>query len=365
MHLNILGTRGIPAGHGGFETFAEKLALYLVSKGHSVTVYCQDDNGSGDIWTDEWNGIERIFYSPKASGPLSTILFDFVATKNVLKKGGVDLVLGYNTAIFILMQRISNRKVFINMDGIEWRRDKWSLPAKAWFFVNELIGANFGSVIIADHPSIALHTKKRSFKKPIVIPYGADLIESSSSEILIKLGLEKNKYFVTIARIEPENSILELVRAFSGLKSDFKLVVLGKFETENSYHAQVRASAGENVLFPGPIYDASSVASLRLNSAAYLHGHTVGGTNPSLVEAMGAGCVVLAHDNEFNKWVTGSAQLYFRNELEAAEQLSLMISDDFDSAKLRARSKERFLESFTWTTVLEQYEKTLLSTDLS
>lgn len=364
LHVNILGTRGIPAQHGGFETFAEKLSLYLVKKGCSVTVYCQDEKSNDGMRTDNWNGIERVFFSPKASGPLGTIEFDFLATKHVLKKRGVDLVLGYNTAFLLIMQRMFGRKVCINMDGIEWKRDKWSFVAKVWFFINEIVGANLGSVIIADHPEISKHTRKRTFKKPIVIPYGAQEVSAPKLDILNKLCLKKGKYFISIARIEPENSVLELLKAFlsfSEMRRDFKLVVLGKLDEANSYHREIKNLASENVVFPGAVYDSDAVAALRYYSRAYLHGHRVGGTNPSLVEALGASCAVLAHNNRFNRWVTDNNQLYFDNVEQASDQLKLLASNEDVYSELRRGAYLSFTEKFTWEKILDSYYETLVS----
>ncbi len=172
--LNILGTRGVPAQHGGFETFAEHLALYLVDKGWRVRVYCQHENDEQPLSqngvNDNWRGIERVHVGTRQSGPIGTIEFDLKCVVDVIRRDGVDLVLGYNTALLNIIQRLRGRTVFMNMDGIEWRRDKWSFPAKAWLLCNELIGANISSIAIADNPHIAKHIGARSFRKPTMIP---------------------------------------------------------------------------------------------------------------------------------------------------------------------------------------------------
>ena len=166
---------------------------------------------------------------------------------------------------------------------------------------------------------------------------------------------------LVIARPEPENSILEIVRAFSKSKRGHMLVVLGDYQRhKNKYHSAVLDSASDEVVFPGAIYDSVTVEALRFNAIAYIHGHTVGGSNPSLIEAMGAGQPVLAHDNKFNRWVAGEGALYFSDEYECSSQLSVLLNDQERLKQMSIASKRRFKDEFTWTHVLDQYEKLLL-----
>lgn len=361
MHLNIIGTRGVPAAHGGFETFADHLSSYLVNKGWSVNVYCQDDDGIfSDGTQDEWRGVTRTHFTANRSGPAGTIEFDFKCIKHVLKQPGIDLVLGYNTAIFCLLERIKGRRILMNMDGIEWKRSKWGLIPKVWFFLNELIGANLAHTPIADHPEIAKHVQARCFSKPVMIPYGSDVITEGSEDILVDLGLVRDQYLVSIARVEPENSILELVQGARALPDGFKMVVLGKFDPSNAYHNAVKQAGTENVIFPGAIYDPMKVQSLRFFARAYLHGHQVGGTNPSLVEALGAGNPVIAHDNRFNRWTAGEDQLFFSDGADAEVAINEVCLNDARAALARKAALVRHAEQFRWEDVLSTYESALL-----
>ncbi len=359
MHINILGIRGIPAAHGGFETFAARLAPYLRDHGHSVTVYCQEDDGEAGPWVDTWEGIERVHFRPNRGGPTGTMEFDLASVRHVLRKPGIDLVLGYNTAVFNILERLKGRKVVMNMDGIEWKRAKWSLPARIWFFLNEVAGANLCNVAVADHPEIARHVGRRSFKTPVMIPYGSDRIETASEEPVRALGVTPGRYLISIARIEPENSILEMVRGFSALETDAHCVVLGRFDPDNAYHREVQAAAGPQVVFPGAIYDPAAVAALRYHARAYLHGHQVGGTNPSLVEALGAGNAVIAHDNRFNRWVAGDGHLYFTGEDGARATMSEILKDDAVMQRAQAAARQRHAEAFEWEMILSAYGKVL------
>ncbi|SOB97660.1 glycosyltransferase involved in cell wall bisynthesis [Rhodobacter sp. JA431] len=361
MHLNIIGTRGVPAAHGGFETFADHLSRYLVKKGWSVNVYCQDDDGVfSDGEQDMWEGVKRTHFQAKRSGPVGTMAFDLKCIKHVLKEPGIDLVLGYNTAIFCVFERFKGRRILMNMDGIEWKRSKWGIVPKVWFYLNELIGANIAHLPIADHPEIARHVRSRCIKNPVMIPYGSDEITSAPTECLKAHDLEPNRYFVSIARIEPENSILELVQGAKSLPDGFKMMVLGKFKQENAYHNAVKAAAGPAVVFPGAIYDPEIVQALRYHARAYLHGHQVGGTNPSLVEALGAGNAVLAHDNKFNRWTAGPEQFFFSTALDAAQHMIRMCQDSDAVQAAQRAARARHQAHFTWEHILGTYEEVLM-----
>ena len=358
--LIVLGIRGIPAQHGGFETFAEQLCLYLVKRGWDITVYCQED-GIGESYESQWNGIKRIHIPVANQGPLGTIIFDLKSVWHARKNKAVHLTLGYNTACFNILQRLYGITNVINMDGIEWKRQKWSGIGKAWFWLNERLGCWFGNHLIADHPRIKDHLATRvSSEKITMIPYGGLDVTKADENLLEHYGLIKNTYSIVIARPEPENSFLEIVTAFSAQAGKQKLVVLGTFTPDtNQYHKKVISAAGSNVIFPGAIYDADIVGALRYYARFYVHGHQVGGTNPSLVEGLGANCAVIAHDNHFNRWVAGDGAFYFSD----TEHLNAFLNDeylddDFVMNK-KGRAKEQFNSRFKWEDILAQYEDVL------
>ncbi|MBK5553037.1 MULTISPECIES: DUF1972 domain-containing protein [unclassified Pseudomonas] len=358
--LYILGIRGVPAQHGGFETFAEKLSLYLTAQGWQVFVYCQEE-GSGGITHSTWNDINRIHIPVTQGGASGTVVFDWKATRHATSQQGLFLTLGYNTAVFSLLQRLKGQTNIINMDGIEWRRDKWGVIAKTWFWLNERAGCWMGNHLVADHPKIKEHLATRVSESRItMIPYGGDEVSGADATLLARYAIEPGKFSVIIARPEPENSFLEMVRAFSSRPRNHKLVVLGNFQPNNTpYHKQVMAAGSAEVIFPGAIYETAVVQALRYYSRFYLHGHRVGGTNPSLVEALGAGCAVIAHDNPFNRWVTESAAAYFKDEAACAALFDQLLTDDSALEQMKAASAARFRQRFTWNQILLQYEKLL------
>lgn len=359
--LVILGIRGVPAAHGGFETFAEYLCKYLVKKDWNITVYCQED-GAGETYESEWEGVRRIHVPIKQAGPLGTIIFDLKSVWHARKNRTLHLTLGYNTACFNIVQRVMGITNVINMDGIEWKRQKWGKVAKTWFWLNEHLGCWFGNYLIADHPKIENHLATRvSRKKITMIPYGAKEALSADSAVLSEYKLENNKYAIVIARPEPENSLLEIVKAFSMRQRDVKLVVLGNYQPEeNNYHKQVLAAASNEVLFLGAIYDIDKVSALRFFSSFYIHGHQVGGTNPSLVESLGCGNAIIAHDNSFNRWVAGKGAVYFNSVSSADELITQLFENASMQLSLKEASRAIFRRQFQWDDVLAQYEQLLL-----
>jgi glycosyltransferase involved in cell wall biosynthesis len=360
MKLSILGIRGIPANHGGFETFAEKLALYLTERGWDITVYCQLE-GNGATYEDTWCGIRRVNIPVKQRGALGTIVFDWKSTLHAADEDSLKLTLGYNTASFSLLYRLKGRTNIFNMDGIEWKRKKWRLPEKLWLMLNEICGCYLGNHLIADHPGIKEHLETRvSGDKISVLLYGSHALEHHEHTILDRFGVEPGKYALVVARPEPENSILEIVRAFSQSDADMKMVVLGNYNPQhNDYHREVLDVASDSVIFPGAVYESDVINALRYHCKLYIHGHTVGGTNPSLVEALGAGSPVLAHDNQFNRWVVGDGGAYFSNEAECREQITELVQDNARLGVMSKKSISRHREEFTWSKVLEDYENLL------
>lgn len=357
----ILGIRGIPAKHGGFETFAEFLSRYLASKNWQVTVYCQE-SGECNFYQSSWEGVKRVHIPINNTGPIGTIIFDLRAILHSLRHDGVCLTLGYNTAIFNLLHRLKGKNNIFNMDGIEWKRQKWGVVAKCWFWLNERFGCWFGSHLVADHPYIADHLATRVSREKIsMIPYGGREILEADEQLLNDYDLEKNKYAILIARAEPENSILEIVKAFSEKKRGIKLVVLGNYKPEtNVYQHEIIKVASDEVIFPGAIYEQEKIGALRYFARVYVHGHQVGGTNPSLVEALGSGNAILAHDNKFNRWVAKDGAIYFSDIQTASDSFDRLFSDDELIEKLQKQSRRNFQANFQWDDILDQYEQLLL-----
>lgn len=358
--VRILGTHGVPANYGGFETAAENVAKFLVSRNWRVIVYCQGV-GSGPVVEDVWCGIERVIIPVAAEGWLGTTRFDFLSIAHASKFKDICLTFGYNTGIFNVWQRLKRIPNVINMDGIEWSRARWGIVRQAILYVNERISCSVGSHLIADHPEIERYLWTRAPRRKIsTITYGAHPIENPDESALLEFGLRRDTYLTLIARPIPENNILELVRGFSAEKRGVKLVILGKYDSSNdAYHREVLDAASDEVVFAGAIYEPDKVQALRYFSVGYLHGHTVGGTNPSLVEALAAGNPVIAHDNPYNRWVAQSAALYFSSSAEVSEMVKTILADSALRSRMSAAATARYKSEFTWEHVASQYEAVL------
>ena len=357
--LRILGTRGVPAAHGGFETFAEQLAHYLVGRGWRVVVYCHSD-GAGPHHEDFWQGIERVHIPVSRTGPAGTVVFDWLATRHAARHRDLCLTLGYNTGVFSALLRWRGVPNLINMDGIEWSRAKWGPGARAWLWASDWAACWLANHLVADHPAIKAHLMSRVGQRKVsTIPYGADAVGAAPEAPLHELGLVPGRFLTVIARPEPENSLLEIVKGFSQRPRGVQLAVLGRYDESHPYHRAVKAAAGPEVRFLGAVYDKAKLRSLRFHSLAYVHGHQVGGTNPSLVEALGAGNAVLAHDNPFNRWVAGEGAVYFKCADTLSAALDGLLANPARVSQLQSQASSRFAEEFTWPHVLGQYERLL------
>ena len=359
--VRILGTQGVPGNYGGFETAAENVALFLVSRGWEVIVYCQVDEGHG-IWQDEWQGMTRINIPVPDRSWKGTSRFDLISIKHACQYRDLCLTFGYNTAVFNTLQRVKGIPNVINMDGIEWSRARWGKAKQALLWSNERAACYVGNHLIADHPQINTYLRTRARATKITtITYGSATVVDAPTTTPEELGLVPGRYVTIVARPIPENSILELVQGFSQRPRGLKLPVLGGYDpVHDDYHAAVQAAASDEAVFLGPIFEPEKVQSLRFHSLAYLHGHTVGGTNPSLVEALGCGNPVIAHDNVYNRWVARDAARYFTTPADVSVALDALIESRELARTLGNNARARHSEEFTWEHVAGQYEELLL-----
>lgn len=353
--VRMLGTRGVPAAHGGFETAVENIGRRLLARGWNVVVYCQDDSAGARRREEHWQGFHLIHLPSRFRGAKGTMWFDLQATRDAARHRDPCLTFGYNTAAFTALLKARGIPNIINMDGLEWKRARWNRQQRAFLFVNERAACWLADRLIGDHPEISrrlVHIARP--EKVATIAYGAPAVTRASEEHLGRFGVAPGRYFILIARPVAENSILEVVRAFSAARRGVKLLLLGHYDRTDPYQRTVMEAAGSDVVFAGAVYDQSIVQSLRLHALAYVHGHTVGGTNPSLVEALGCGSPVIAHDNPFNRWVAGGAGLYFGNETDLAAILDRLV-DEPKLVEGLARQARVEHHRFTWDQIADQY----------
>ena len=355
MRLAILGTRGIPARYGGFETFAEKLAVGLCERGFEVTVFCESGGPSAP---ESFQGVKLRYVSAPCLGPLQTILYDLRCLWAARKGYDVVYMLGYGAAPFCLIPRLWGTEVWINPDGLEWARAKWGFVAKSYFRLMEWRALHAANRIIADAEAIATSLASRHGKLPscTVIPYGCEVIETPPpAEPLSQWNLVPEGYYLVVCRLEPENHVLEILQAFQRSPSNRQLIVVGNHLTETRYVAQLRALQDPRIRMIGTVYDQCKLTCLRYHSFAYIHGHSVGGTNPSLLEAMGCGNLIFAHDNPFNRETLGSCGFYFANAPALTQAIDRAEEEYTELGRLREASKSRARANYRWPDIISRY----------
>lgn len=360
--VRILGTHGVPAAYGGFETAAENVGRYLRDLGWNVIVYCQVP-GRGPTEVDEWNGMQRVMIREHRDGWLGTASFDLASIRHAMaahRHGDVWLIFGYNTGVFNVVPRLRGIPNVINMDGMEWTRKRWGVVKQGILLVNERFAGWVGNVLIADHPVIATYLRRHFGRRRVqTITYGAHEVREAPRGAVESFGLTPGNYGIVVCRPIPENSVLEIVRAWSRERRGMPLVVVGPFGDEDPYHVAVKAAASDEVVFPGAVFEPERIQALRFHAALYLHGHTVGGTNPSLVEAMAAGNAVIAHDNAYNTWVAGPENAYFSGADDLADLLGTVLDDPARRRTMGEASRARYRDEFTWTRIGGEYERAL------
>jgi glycosyltransferase involved in cell wall biosynthesis len=352
LKLAILGTRGVPPRYGGFETFAAELSRRLVQRGHHVTVYCREPNGT-------WDGVQRIVLPAIRHKYLETVSHSLLSALDALRRD-FDAVLLCNAANAFVLPLLRARRipVAINVDGIERRRRKWNVLGRAVYAIGETLSVLFADRVVADAEVIASYYRRAHGIEPVMIPYGAEFPDETDSAVLQKLQIEPGNFLLYVSRFEPENNPVEVVRAYEKLPGAPPLVMVGSAAYARELDAELRRHAGPRILFPGAVYD-NDYRTLQRNALVYIQATEVGGTHPAMIEAMGSGGCVVALDTPENREVGGDAAGYFR--FDPAETLSGTLSEFLASAALRetirvaARARARAV--YSWERVTEEYER--------
>ena len=360
MKVGIIGTRGIPNHYGGFEQFAEYLSLGLINRGHSVSVY---NSHMHPYQESEWRGVRIIHkYDPENRlGTFGQFVYDLLCILDSRKrKFDVILQLGY-TSNSVWGNLLPNKSIIVtNMDGLEWKRSKYSKQVRQFLRWAEKRGVQTSDFLVADSKGIQDHLERTYGVSSEFIPYGATVFSNPQEMTLEKFGIRKYEYDMLIARMEPENNIEMILTGFSKSNVNREFVVIGNY-TNTAFGKDIfrKFSSDKRIRFLGPVYDIEALNNIRHFSNIYFHGHSVGGTNPSLLEAMACGCFISAHNNVFNRAILEYDAIYFESEEEIFEQVEQNIKLTFvnqignNVLKIEGR--------YSWEVVIDQYEKFLLS----
>jgi len=354
MRIALLGTRGIPARYGGFETFAEELSTRLAARGHQLTVYCRERFSGA-----QYRGV-RLQYLPTIRHKyFDTLAHTFFSTLHLLAHRA-DAVLYCNgaNAIFTFAPRLLGMPTALNVDGIERQRKKWNCLAKGWYHFSEWLATWCPNVVVTDAATIQRYYLERYGKQSAFIPYGADAEKVPGAATLARLGLEPERYFLYVSRMEPENHPLEVREAFEQVDTPLKLALIGDAPYARDYIQRVRATSDPRVIIPGAVYG-EGYRELGSHCFAYIHATEVGGTHPALIEAMGRAALVIYRDTPENREVAGDAGIPFRGgELAAKLRLALEMPEA-GRAALRRRAAERVRQHYSWDAVTDAYERLL------
>ena len=361
LRIAILGTRGIPAGYGGFETFAEQLALRLAARGHQITVYAEAQ-GRAPAADRCYQGVRVREQRRPYWGPASTLAYDCACLWDARQGHDLVYMLGYGAAWACWLPRLYGTPVWINVDGLEWARSKWRLPARLYLRLMEWLATRSATHLIADAQAIAERMRQRYPRGAACsfIAYGAEPPPQADPGRLIQWGLQPGGYLLLVARPEPENHVLEIIQGCLQHGGELPLVVVGQIDGHTAYQRRLQALAAQSptrVRLLGGVYDPRSLQSLRLHASGHVHGHSVGGTNPSLLEALACGNWVIAHDNPFNREVARQAADYFRTPEQLAQALTQRAQASPAQRQARAAlARQIITEHYTWEQITERYE---------
>jgi glycosyltransferase involved in cell wall biosynthesis len=356
LKIGILGSRGIPNAYGGFEECAQHLAEGLVKKGHEVFVY----NSSLHPYKEKtWRGVNIIHckdWEDKLDAA-GQFIYDLNCITDARKRSyDILLQLGYTSNSIWHWLWPKNSINIVNMDGLEWKRTQYSKLTRAFLKKAEALAAKNGDYLVADSPGIQQHILDSYQKTSVFIPYGAHLFTKPDASWLKQFHLLPDQYYLVVSRLEPENNIEMIIDGFLNSKSGYDLIIVGK---ENKFSkAWKQKYASEKIKFIGPIYDKTALNNLRYFSKLYFHGHSVGGTNPSLLEAMSCQCNIVAHNNIFNKAILENNAIYFSKR----EDVTAMFDTPSYAASTSCKQTnlKKIIETYNWEKIVDAYEALML-----
>lgn len=366
MKIAFISTRGIPNNYGGFEQFAEYISVGLAQRGHEVVVYSPK---FPPYQEDTYKGVRlKHIYSPETwmGSSVGSFFYDFASLCDALKKEDFDIIYeaGYTSIIpaYIWFNvRKRKRPIFTtNMDGLENKRSKFSPMVRRFLDWEEKMAVKYSHYLIADNMGIHDYYKEKYDKESKFLAYGADIHDDFNADYLKEFGLQPEEYYILIARLEPENNIVMAIEGYLHSKENGRrpLIVVGKTNTPHGKELVEKYGNEKNVRFVGGIYDFKKLDSVRHFSKAYFHGHSVGGTNPSLLEAMAAGCFIFAHDNIFNRAVLEENAFYYPSADKVAEYLN-RIDTMAEESKIQytANNIEVIRNEYSWEHLVDEHEK--------
>tara|TARA_R110002073_G_scaffold56835_15_gene144543 strand:- start:8572 stop:9657 length:1086 start_codon:yes stop_codon:yes gene_type:complete len=356
MKIAILGTRGIPNNHGGFEQFSESLSEYLVNKEHQVYVY---NSHNHPYQEKKWKGVNIIHkYDPEDKiGTVGQFIYDLNCISHSRKQGfDAILQLGYTSSSIWGWLLPKDSKIITNMDGLEWKRSKYKKLVRKFLKHAEKLAVKSSDYLISDSIGIKLYLKEEYNIHSEYIAYGAKVFDKPTKEVLGIYNVIANEYNMLIARLEPENNIETILEGVSKSSINYPFLVIGKHRTKYGEYLKKKFKEDKRINFLGGIYNQNHLNNLRYFSNLYFHGHSVGGTNPSLLEAMASNALIIADNNIFNKSILEEDAFFFENEKDI---INLITKNKNNYIDILRNNKEKIINKYDWNRINNQYEQYL------
>lgn len=357
MRIAILGTRGVPASYGGFETFAEQLSTRLVARGHDVTVYCRSHYVSPR--QIEYKGVRLRVLPTIKHKYLDTVVHSFLSSLDGAVAGRFDAALICNAAnaLFAPILRLSGTPVAINVDGLEHKRRKWNWMGRAYYLLSERLAVWLPNETVTDARVIQDYYLTRYNAPSTMIAYGADVERRTDRTAVRRWGVEPNRYVLYVSRLEPENNAAMVIEAFKRVRTPHKLLVVGDAPYAHEYIKDLRAEARRDrrIVFTGFVFG-DAYRALQQNAYCYVHATEVGGTHPALLEAMGYGNCVLTLATPENVEATGDAAIHYTDAKDLSAKLQRVLRDGAIVNQYRQRAQARVRERYDWEYVVDRYE---------
>lgn len=356
MRIAILGTRGVPANYGGFETFAEKISERLVKRGHEVTVYGR--SSYVNIKEKTYNGVNLVVLPTISHKYLDTPAHTFLSSVHAcFQKYDILLFCNSANAFCTFLPRVFGHRIALNVDGLEWKRAKWNAFGSAVYRFSEMLSCILPHKVVTDAGPVQDYYLQRFGKSSRLIPYGAPAERVESRSVLDQFNLKTNEYILYVSRLEPENNAHVVIKAFESVKTDKKLVIVGDAPYSTDYIRDLKSTSDDRIIFTGYVFG-SGYREFLSNAYAYVQATEVGGTHPALVEAMGHGNCVLANDVPEHREVVDETGLYF--DAEKPETLVSLFEEILKNAELvkdcQNRAQQRVRENYSWEQVTNDYE---------
>ena len=357
----MIGTRGVPAKYGGFETAVEEVGRRLVARGHAVTVYCRATAGPQP---SEHLGMKLVHLPAVRKKSLETLSHTAVSAAHALLSERQDVALVFNAANapFLPLLKARGVPVATHMDGLEWQRSKWGGAGRTYYRGAESVAVRYSNALIADAQGIVDYYQDQFRAQTVLIPYGAPILRGPATDRLAALGVEPGRFHVLVARFEPENHVARAIAGYLRSRAALPLLVVGSAPYADDYTARIRALADRDprVRLVGAVWDQEQLDQLYAHALTYVHGHSVGGTNPSLLRAIGAATAPLAYDVVFNREVLGDDGRYWSEPDQLARLLEQAETEPGQVRLRGVRLQEHAERCYRWDDVADRYERLCL-----